>query len=92
MNQLKYIHTHITEHVINEKKQTNSFYSFFNSMHDNLQFTMDKQINYKLPFLDMLVHCNDSKISLSIFSKPSNNGLGISFFQFLSLCLQIKCN
>ena len=30
--------------------------------------------------VDMLVHCNDSKISLSIFRKPSNTGLGISFF------------
>ena len=48
-------------------------------MHDNLQFIMGKQINDKLPFLEML-YCNDSKISLSIFRKPSNTGLGISFF------------
>ena len=54
-------------------------------MHDNLQFTIGKQINDKLPFLDMLVHCNDSKISLSIFRKPSNTCLGISFF-FFSFC------
>ena len=46
---------------------------------------MEKQINDKLPFLDMLVHCNDSKISLSIFRKLSNTGLGISFLVFVLL-------
>ena len=59
-------------------------------MHDNLQFTMEKQINDKLPFLDMLVHCDDSKISLSIFRKPSNTSLGISFFSFLPFVYKLN--
>ena len=68
--------------VFQNEQQANNFFSFINSMQDNIQFTMEKQINNKLPFLDMLVHCNDSKISLSIFRKPTNTGLGINYFSF----------
>ena len=76
--------------VFQNEQQANNFFSFINNMHDNLQFTMEKQINDKLPFIDKLVHCNDSKISLSIFRKPSNTGLGISFFSFCPLVYKLN--
>ena len=31
------------------------FFDYINSRHPNIKFTMEKQVNHKLPFLDVLI-------------------------------------
>ena len=41
------------------------FFDYINSRHVNIRLTMEKQINHKLPFLDVLIDNNDPSSSLT---------------------------
>lgn len=53
-----------------ETELTN-FLNFVNSLHPNITFTLEKETNQKLPFLDLLLIREGDKISFEIYRKPS---------------------
>ena len=52
----------------------NRFLKQLNSMHQSLTFTHEKEVNGKLPFLDVLVEKSNTKFLTSIYRKPSFSG------------------
>ena len=62
------------------KDHINDFYSHLNSICSHIQFTIEKEHNFSLPFLDVLVKrnsCNDnttthSFLSTTIYRKPTH--------------------
>ncbi|XP_078355795.1 uncharacterized protein LOC144640561 [Oculina patagonica] len=44
--------------VFETEQDAVSFYNFINSQHPNIRFTMEKEVDHKLAFLDVLVHNN----------------------------------
>ena len=59
------------------------FFNYLNAQHEKIKFTMEKESNKRLPFLNLLIEKDHSGINVSIFRKPTFTGLGINF---LSAC------
>ena len=49
--------------------EVEKFYSFINCQHPNIKFTLEKEHNKTLPFLDILVNSNENKIETSFYYK-----------------------
>ena len=59
-----------------------SFLDFTNSFHSNIHFTIEKEQNSQLAFLDILVSKTNFGFSTAIFRKRSFTGLGSNFYSF----------
>merc|ERR1711965_1186350 len=47
-----------------------------NQIHDNLRFTMEKEVDGKLPALDLLLqHAEDGTVTSTWYCKPTDTGL-----------------
>ena len=55
------------------------FKKYINSQHKNIKFTVEKETNGQLPFLDVLVTKNFNNFSTDLYRKPTNTGLGLKF-------------
>ena len=51
------------------------FLEYFNSRHQNIEFTCDNEVDFKLPFLDMNIERSGGKLSTSVYRKPTFTGL-----------------
>ena len=51
--------------LFNSDRDATIFFDYINSRHPNIKFTMEKQVNHKLPFLDVLIDNNDPSSSLT---------------------------
>ena len=62
--------------LFNTEQDALSFFSYINSQHPNIKFTMEREENHKLPFLDVLLdnHSNQGIIT-SVFHKKTYTGL-----------------
>ena len=56
------------------------FLNFINSLHPNIQFTIEHESNNCLPFLDVLVQRQSASFSTSVYRKKTFSGLGLNFF------------
>ena len=61
--------------LFKNEKDADSFLIQLNSMHPSLKFTMEKESNYQLTFLDVFVHKTSTAFLTSIYWKPSFFGL-----------------
>ena len=51
-----------------------------NQIHDNLRFTMEKEVDGKLPALDLLLqHAEDGTVTSTWYCKPTDTGLIMNF-------------
>ena len=50
-----------------------------NSVRPSIQFTMEKEQDNKLPFLDVLVTCTEQRFRSSVYRKPLFTGQYLSF-------------
>ena len=53
--------------------------SYVNTLHPNLEFTIELQLNGTLPFLDMLIRQSGRTIGTEWYSKPTDTGLTLGF-------------
>ena len=68
--------------VFNKEDKCNKFFFHLNSLHPLLRFTFEKECNWTLPFLDVLVEKNDHEFVTSIYRKPSFTGQYIRWNSF----------
>ena len=54
------------------------FFHKLNDLHPSLSFTMEKENNNKLPFLDVLVEKCEFSFLTSVYRKPTFTGLYLS--------------
>ena len=59
------------------------FLSYLNNKHNNINFTVEHEVDRKLPFLDVLLTRNENGISTSVYHKPTFTGLGLNFLSFV---------
>ena len=57
------------------EKDADSFLIQLNSMHPSLKFTMEKESNYQLTFLDVFVHKTSTAFLTSVYGKSTFSGL-----------------
>ena len=70
--------------LFNTEQDALSFFSYINSQHPNIKFTMEREENQKLPFLDVLLdnHSNQGIIT-SVFHKKTYTGLLTNYCSFV---------
>ena len=70
--------------LFNTEQEALSFFSYINSQHPNIKFTMEREGNQKLPFLDVLLdnHSNQGIIT-SVFHKKTYTGLLTNYFSLV---------
>ena len=70
--------------LINIEQDALSLYSYINIQHPNIKFTMEREKNHKLPFLDVLLDNNSNQgIITSVFHKKTYTGLLTNFYSFV---------
>ena len=70
--------------IFSSEHEAYQFFNFINSANPNIKFTMEKEHNNSLPFLDLLTQYRGLKLHSSIYRKPTFTGLALFFFQLLS--------
>ena len=55
------------------------FLTFLNRQHPNIKFTIEKEKNNQLPFLDILNDSSSNKLVTSVYRKPTYTGLLTNF-------------
>jgi len=76
--------------LFNNDNDASQFFDFINSEHTNIKFTMEKEENHKLPFLDVLVdNSHPDFLATSVFRKKTYTGLLTNFFSFTPVSYKI---
>ena len=70
--------------LVKNEKEAEKFLNFLNTRHECIQFTMEKEENGKLPFLDISIEKLTNGFVTSIYKKPSDTGLFTNFSSFIS--------
>ena len=71
-----------------------NFLNFLNNRHPNLKFTIEKQINHSIAFLDVFISgINNQNLTPQTYHKSIYAGLLLNFKSFTSFCKisLIKC-
>ena len=67
----------------------NDFLQYLNSKHSNIKFTMETEIEKKLPFLDILITSSKNSFLTSVFRKSTFTGLFLNFTSFTPLSYKL---
>ena len=74
----------------NEQDSLN-FLNFLNNRHPNINFTIEKQINHSIAFLDVLISgINNQNLTLQTYHKSTYTGLLLSFKSSRSFSYKIS--
>ena len=76
--------------AFNSPNHIDLFLEYINNQHRNIKFTVEKENNNSLPFLDTLIKKHDNSIKLSIYRKPTFTPLGINFFSYIPILFKIN--
>lgn len=75
--------------LFNTEDDANSFYKFINSRHPNISFTMEKEVDRKLAFLDVFIDNSSSSVITRVFRKKTYTGLLTNFFSFTTFSYKV---
>ena len=74
----------------NEKYSLN-FLNFLNNSHPNIKFTIEKQFNHSIAFLDVFISAiNNQNLTLQTHHKSTYTGLLFNFKSFTSFSYKIS--
>ena len=69
--------------LFNNETDALEFFHYINDKHPNITFTMETEVNHKLPFLDVLLdNSNPPSLVTSVFRKSTYTGLLTNFLSF----------
>ena len=71
--------------IFNSESHVELFLQFLNKQHKSIQFTVEKEVDNILPFLDLKIERKESVLSTSIYRKPTFTGLLSKFDSFAPL-------
>ena len=77
--------------IFDNENSANSFLNYINSLHSNINFTMEKEQDRRLAFLDVdVTRQDDGSFTTSVYRKSTNTGLATSFFSFIPYLYKIN--
>jgi len=80
--------------LFNSEAEALVFFHYINNKHKNIKFTMEKEIDNKLSFLDVFLDNSSTSLKTSVFRKKTFTGLLTGFNSFTSFSYKsglIKC-
>ena len=69
--------------LFDDPSHIDQFLKYLNGRHPRMKFTKEVESNGSLPFLDVNVKRVGTRITTSVYRKPTYTGLGLSFFSFI---------
>lgn len=72
------------------ENEVDSTLQVFNSIHQNIQFTVERETNHAVPFLDTLVIRENGVLRTDWYSKPTASGRYINFKSFHTTKMKIN--
>ena len=72
-----------------ETEQDALLFFDFNIRHPNIPFTMEKEVDHRLPFLDVFIHNHSKGPTTTVFSKKTFAGLLTNYFSFTAFSYKI---
>ena len=66
-----------------DANEADQFLTYINSRHNNIRFTIEREENSTLPFLDVKIIRNNNTITTSTYYKPTHTGLLTNFTSFI---------
>ena len=69
--------------IFDDESKIDKFFQYINNQHTKIRFTIEKERNHQIPFLDVLVTKENNHLSTEVYRKPTYTGLGT---HFLSCC------
>ena len=76
--------------VFSNNDEAENFLSYLNIQHNNIKFTIEVEVDGKLPFLDVLVSKYTGVLNTSVYHKKTYTGLLTNYFSFCSLSFKIN--
>lgn len=64
-------------------------HSYLNTRHVNISFTLENKKDNRMSFFDILIICEQDKITTSVYHKPTFNRIYTHFGSFLSSTYKI---
>ena len=58
------------------------FHNYMNSQHGNIKFTIEHELEGRLPFIGITISHNDLRFSTTVYHKSTETGLGMKFTSF----------
>ena len=69
--------------AFDNKQDSLNFLNFLNNRHPNIKFTIEKQINHSIAFLDVFISgINNQNLTLQIYHKSTYRGVLLNFKSF----------
>ena len=77
--------------AFDNKQDSLNFSNFLNNRHPNIKFTIKKQINHSITFLDVLISgINNQNLTLHTYHKSTYKGLLLNFKSFTSFSYKLR--
>ena len=73
----------------NSESDADKFFVFLNQRHPKTKFTIEKQTENQLSFLDLLITCNGDNFLNSVYRKKHSIGLYNNYLSFTSFSYKI---
>ena len=95
MNKFYLRYVHVIRAAFDNEQVSLNFLNCLNNWQPNIKFTIEKQINHPIAFLDAFISgINNQNLTLQTYHKSTNTGLLLnfkSFTSFLNKISLIKC-
>ena len=75
--------------MFGNEKDAENFFEFLNCRHKNIKFTIEKESNKFLSFLDILIKNEGNRFSTSVYRKKTSIGLFTQFHSFTPMSYKI---
>ena len=77
--------------AFDKEQDSLNFLNFLNKKHPNIKFTIEKQINHSIAFLDVFISgINNQNLTLQTYRKSTYRGLLLNFKSFTSFSYKIS--
>ena len=77
--------------AFDDEQDSLHFLNFLNNRHPNIKFSIEKQINHSIAFLDVFISgINNQNLTLQIYHKSTYTGLLLDFKSFTSFSYKIS--
>ena len=77
--------------AFDNEQDSSNFLNFLNNRHPNIKFTIEKQINHSIAFLDVFISgINNQNLTLQTYHKLTYTGLLLNFKSFTSFSYKIS--
>ena len=65
--------------VVLKKTVVVSFHKFINNIEDSIKFTVEQEVGNAIPFLDVLIICNNGQLTTKAYRKPTHTTRYLNF-------------